>query len=56
MRYRIAQNPAGRYIVLPAALSVVPIDETYATREEAKEEADWLNTVSGPAPIPTPSQ
>jgi hypothetical protein len=46
MRYRIAQNPAGRYIVLPAPLSVVPIDQTYATQAEAQAEADWLNSIA----------
>ena len=30
MRYRIAPDPAGRYVVLPAPLSVVLIDQTYA--------------------------
>ena len=45
MRYRIAQNPAGRYVVLPAPLPVVPIEQTYASRAEAQAEADWLNSL-----------
>ena len=43
LRYRIAPNPTGRYVVLAASTSYVPIDETYATRAEAKDTADWLN-------------
>ena len=43
LRYRIAQNALGRYIVLSAFLFVVPIGQTYATRAEAQEDADRLN-------------
>jgi hypothetical protein len=43
LRYRIAPNPTGRYIVLAASTSWVSIDETYATRIEAQDTADWLN-------------
>ena len=43
LRYRIATNPMGRYLVLAAPLSVVPMQETYSTRAEAQDTADWLN-------------
>ena len=43
LRYRIAPNPTGRYVVLAASTSYVPISETYGTRAEAKDTADWLN-------------
>ena len=43
LRYRITRDPRGRYVVLAAASSVVSIDETYATRAEARDTADWLN-------------
>lgn len=46
MRYRIAQTPDGRYVVLPAPLCVVPIRETYPSREVAQGEADWMNRLS----------
>ena len=45
MRYRIAKAPDGHYVVLPAPLSVVPISETYATREAAQSEADHANAL-----------
>ena len=43
LRYRIVQQENGRYVVLPAVLSVVSIEETYANRSVARETADWLN-------------
>ena len=43
LRYRVAPNPTGRYIVLASSTSYVPIDETYTTRAEAQDTADWLN-------------
>ena len=43
LRYRIIRNPKGHYVVLAASLLVVPIAETYATRAEAQDTADWLN-------------
>lgn len=43
LRYRIARNPNGRHFVLPALASVVPFDETFATRAAAQDTADWLN-------------
>ena len=43
LRYRIARHENGRYLVLPALVSVVPISETYATRAAARDMADWLN-------------
>lgn len=43
LRYRIAPNPTGRYVVLAASTSYVSISETYATRAEAQDTADWLN-------------
>ena len=43
LRYRITRDPRGRYVVLAAAPSVVSIDETYATRAEARDTAAWLN-------------
>jgi hypothetical protein len=30
-------------VVLAVALSVVPVDDTYATRAEAQDTAAWLN-------------
>jgi len=46
MRYRIIQAPDGHYLVVSASLTVVPIDETYATREVAQGEAAWFNRCS----------
>jgi hypothetical protein len=43
LRYRIAPNPTGRYVVLAASTSYVSINETYATRVEARDTAEWLN-------------
>jgi len=48
MRYRIAVNPAGRYVVLPVGFGANP-DDSYATRAVAQQECDWLNSVT-----PTP--
>ena len=43
LRYRIAPQPTGRYMVIAASTCSVSIDETYATRSEAQDTADWLN-------------
>ncbi len=43
LRYRIAPNPIGRYVVVAASTCYVSINETYATRAEAQDTADWLN-------------
>lgn len=43
LRYRIAPNPIGRYVVLSASTAYVSIEETYTTRAEAQDTADWLN-------------
>jgi hypothetical protein len=43
LRYRIAPNPRGRYMVIAASTCSVSLDETYATRAEAQDTADWLN-------------
>lgn len=43
LRYRIAPQPTGRYTVIAASTCSVSIDETYATRAEAQDTADWLN-------------
>ncbi len=43
LRYRIAPNPAGRYLVIAASTWSISLDETYATRAEAQDTADWLN-------------
>lgn len=43
LRYRIAPQPTGRYMVIAASTCSVSIDETYATRAEAQDTADWLN-------------
>ena len=45
MRYRIAKAPDGHYLVVSAGLAVVPISETYATREAAQSEADHANAL-----------
>ena len=45
LRYRITCDPKGRYVVLPAATSVAPIGQTYATRLEAQDAASWLNSL-----------
>lgn len=46
IRYRIDRDEDGRYFVLPAFLQVVPISETYLTRKDAQEMADWLNQIA----------
>lgn len=43
LRYRITRYTDGRYLVLAAPLSIIPIGETYATRAAAQDMADWLN-------------
>lgn len=43
LRYRITQTREGRHVVVAAPSSFVPISETYATRDEAQDTADWLN-------------
>jgi hypothetical protein len=45
LRYRIVRNSEGRYMVLAASIWWVPIGETYATRAEAQDTADWLNSL-----------
>jgi hypothetical protein len=46
LRYRIVRNSEGRCIVLATSIWWVPIGETYATRAEAQDTADWLNSLS----------
>ena len=43
LRYRIAPNPAGRYLVIAASTCSISLDDTYATRAEAQDTANWLN-------------
>ena len=43
LRYRIAPTPTGRYVVIAASTSSVPMADTFATRAEAQDTADWLN-------------
>jgi len=43
LRYRIAPDPRGRYVVLAAWLSLAAVNETYSTRAEAEDTANWLN-------------
>jgi len=43
LRYRVAPQPTGRYMVIAASTCSISIDETYATRTEAQDTADWLN-------------
>jgi hypothetical protein len=43
LRYRIAPSPAGRYLVVASSTCSVSLDESYATRAEAQDTADWLN-------------
>ena len=47
LRYRIARGADGHYLVLPALISLLPISETYATRADAQETANWLNRLRG---------
>ncbi len=47
LRYRIARDPTGRHVVLAAPTSLVSVNETYATRAEAQDTADWLNKLKG---------
>ena len=46
LRYRIANDPRGRHIVLPAWTAVVPLEETYRTRRAAEEMAEWFNRLT----------
>ena len=46
IRYRIARDPKGRHIVLPAWIGIVPLEETYATRQAAGDVTDWLNSLT----------
>lgn len=50
LRYRIARNVSGRHVVFAVSISVVPINETYATRAQAQGTADWLNSLSDKEP------
>jgi len=43
LRYRITPSPTGRYMVVSAATSLIPLNESYSTRGEAQNTADWLN-------------
>lgn len=43
LRYRIAPDPAGHYVVIAASCWAMPVSETYSTRAEAQDTADWLN-------------
>lgn len=43
IRYQVVLGPSNRYIVFPAWLGVVPLQQTHATRQAAQEVADWLN-------------
>jgi hypothetical protein len=43
LRYRIARNPKGRYVVVATPMMMVPNGETYAARDEAQHTADRLN-------------
>ena len=43
LRYRITPSPTGRYMVVSAATSLIPVNESYSTRGEAQNTADWLN-------------
>ena len=43
LRYRITRSPNGRYMVVSAATSLVPVKESFSTRGEAQNTADWLN-------------
>lgn len=43
LRYRIAPDPAGHYVVIAASSWAIPVSETYSTRAEAQDTADWLN-------------
>ena len=46
IRYRIARDPKGRHIVLPAWIGIVPLKETYATRQAARDVTDCLNSLA----------
>jgi len=43
LRYRIAPDPAGHYVVIAASCWAMPISETYSSRADAQDTADWLN-------------
>jgi len=43
LRYRIIRRENGQHVVLPVALSVTSVEQTYASRSIAQETADWLN-------------
>jgi hypothetical protein len=43
LRYRVAPTPTGRYMAIAASTCSVSINETYSTRIEAQDTADWLN-------------
>ncbi|MFH1924321.1 MAG: hypothetical protein ABIP48_31095 [Planctomycetota bacterium] len=43
LRYRIAPSPTGRYVVIASSTSSAPVADTFATRAEAQDTADWLN-------------
>ena len=56
LRYRIVRNALGRYIVLAAAVSVVPIAETYSSRKGAQSTANWLNALANGKPQGEPEK
>ena len=46
LRYRITTDPNHRYIVLPAWTAVSAAEDTYASRQAARDMADWYNALA----------
>ncbi len=56
LRYRIVCDPNGHYLVLAAPSFVVGVAETYGTRAEAQDTADWLNHLKDKRPQDGPQE
>ncbi len=52
LRYRIEADETGRRFVLPALASIIPVDQTYATRRAAEDTAEWLNRLNAWGSLP----
>ena len=50
IRYRVAKDPKNRYIVFPAWIGIVPLEDTYVTSRAAQDMADWLNSLADGQP------
>ena len=46
LRYRVAMDEDGQFLVLPAWDGIVPIDQTYETRDDARQAIQRLKRLN----------